>query len=190
MPNLYIIAGANGSGKTTFAKEYLPHYAKCNNFINADLIALGLSPFDPANVRIKAGRLLLEQINIFTEAKTDFAIETTLAGKTYLNLLKRIKDRGYLIHIFFLWAPDIKLVKARIKQRVKEGGHDVPPKDITRRFHRSYSNFFKFYKPLCDSWMIFDNSRPVPRLIAHKTKEGLSVIDQDLFDKIIRGNKK
>ena len=90
MPNLYIIAGANGSGKTTFAKEYLPHYAKCNNFINAGLIALGLSPFDPANVRIRAGRLLLEQINILTEEKTDFAIETTLAGKTYLNLLKRI----------------------------------------------------------------------------------------------------
>lgn len=187
MANLYIIAGANGSGKTTFAKEFLPHYAKCNNFINADLIALGLSPFDPANVRIKAGRLLLEQINRFTEERADFAIETTLAGKTYLNLLKRVRARGYLIHIFFLWVPDIKLVKARIKQRVKEGGHDVPSRDITRRFRRSYSNFFKLYKPLCDSWMIFDNAHPVPRLIAHKTKKGLSVSDQELFGKIIRG---
>jgi len=101
MPKLYIIAGPNGAGKTTFAKEFLPHYAKCSNFVNADLIALGLSPFSPSNVNIKAGKLLLSEIDNFIGHRIDFAFETTLAGKTYVNLIREAKSKGYFVHILF-----------------------------------------------------------------------------------------
>ena len=137
MPKLYIIAGPNGAGKTTFAKEFLPNYAKCSNFVNADLIALGLSPFSPSHVNIKAGKLLLSEIDNFIGHKSDFAFETTLAGKTYVNLIKEAKSKSYSVHIFFLWIPNMYLAKERIKQRVKQGGHHVPDADVKRRLDRS-----------------------------------------------------
>ena len=167
MPKLYIIAGPNGAGKTTFAKEFLPHYAKCSFFINADLIAQGLSPFSPTSVRLKAGRLLLEEISQLSYKQLDFAFESTLAGKTYLSLLQNIQDKGYSIHIFFLWIPSVALAEERIKQRVKEGGHNVPVDDIRRRFQRSLVNFVESYRALCATWIIFDNStgRPIPIVI-------------------------
>ena len=143
--NVYIIAGPNGSGKTTFAVKFLPEYAKCPNFINADLIAHGLSPFSPGAAAIKAGKLVLEQIHEFAKKRVDFAFETTLSGKLYVNLFKSLKEKGYKIHIFFLWVPDADLVISRIKSRVAQGGHDVPVRDVLRRFNRSISNFFKLY---------------------------------------------
>lgn len=183
-PNLYIIAGPNGAGKTTFAKEFLPHYAKCDNFVNADLIAQGLSPFSPAAARIKAGRLLLKQIHEFAERRADFAFETTLAGKTYVSLLRRLKQRGYVTHLFFLWIPSVDLAVARIKHRVAEGGHDVPVMDVRRRFGRSVQNFFKVYRPLLDSWTLFDNSTTRPSLIAEEKAGKLALVDAALFAKI------
>ncbi|MDP3722041.1 MAG: zeta toxin family protein [Candidatus Omnitrophota bacterium] len=185
-PNLYIIAGPNGAGKTTFAREFLPHYAKCKNFVNADLIAQGLSPFSPAAAGIKAGRLLLKQIHEFAERRADFAFETTLSGKTYVTLLRRLKQHGYVIHLFFLWAPSVELVIARIKDRVAEGGHDVPVTDVRRRFGRSMKNFFKVYKPLLDSWTLFDNSTTWPSLIAEEKGGKLIVVDPELFAKICK----
>ncbi len=183
---MYIIAGPNGTGKTTFAKEFLPHYAKCRKFVNADLIAEGLSPFSPSLVSIKAGRLLLEQINDFIEEGEDFAIESTLAGRTYISLIEKIKRQNYSIHIFFLWIPDVRLARARIKQRVEEGGHDVPAEDVKRRFHRSTINFFKFYGPLSDSWILFDNSTQKPAMAASKTKGQLIVMNKALFKRILK----
>jgi len=162
MPKLYIIAGPNGAGKTTFAKKFLPEYARCPNFVNADLIAQGLAPFSPSKVSIKAGRLLLGQINEFIHKKEDFAFETTFAGRSYLSLIKGVKRRGYSVHVFFLWIPSVKLAQERIKQRVKEGGHDIPVEDIKRRFNRSQKNFFELYQSVCDSWIIFDNSGAKP----------------------------
>ena len=158
MPKLYIIAGPNGAGKTTFAKEFLPNHAHCSNFVNADLIAAGLSPFSPSSVSIKAGKLLLAQIQEFLGQKADFAFESTLSGRTYVSLIKKIKKLGYSVTVFFLWIPDIKLAHERIKQRVKSGGHDVPFDDVKRRFERSRNNFIKLYEPLCDAWVLFDNS--------------------------------
>jgi len=182
--NVYIIAGPNGSGKTTFAKEFLPDYAKCQNFINADLIAQGLSPFSPQQVAIKAGKLVLSQIHEFAEKDADFAFESTLAGKSYVNLFKELKAKGCRLHLFFLWIPDTNLAIARIKDRVAEGGHHVPHQDVKRRFTRSICNFFKLYQPLLDSWMLFDNAGSVPKLIA-KTKNGhIIVSNQELFEKI------
>ena len=184
--NIYIIAGPNGSGKTTFAKEFLPDYAKCPHFVNADLIAQGLSPFSPQIAAMKAGRLVLEQLHELAKKNLDFAFETTLAGKTYVNYLKEAKRRGYRIHLFFLWIPSEKLALQRIKDRVAEGGHDVPAEDVRRRFARSIRNFLQLYRPLLDSWMLFDNSGRIPKLIAEEKDRSENIIDRGLFENIIR----
>lgn len=184
--NVYIIAGSNGSGKTTFAETFLPSYTKCPNFINADLIAGGLSPFSPRIAAMKAGRLVLEQIRNMAEKNVDFAFETTLSGRSYLNLLKDLKKRGYQLHLFFLWIPNTKLAISRIKNRVAEGGHDVPQQDVHRRFQRSINNLFKLYKPLLDSWMLFNNSKSIPSLIVEEKTGKLSIMDKGLFEKIIK----
>lgn len=180
-PNIFIIAGPNGAGKSTFAQEFLPHFQGCPNFVNADLIASGLSPFDPTQVRIKAGRLLLEQINDFLQTKQDFGFESTLSGKSYLPLIQRAKEKGFLVHIFFLWVSDVRLVKDRIKQRVKNGGHDVPIADIERRYVRSPINFKRYYRELCDSWFVFDNSLNTPKLIAHTKNGDIIIKNKNVF---------
>jgi len=182
--NVYIIAGPNGSGKTTFAKRFLPDYVKCPNFVNADLIAQGLSPFSPRSAAIKAGKLVLSQIDEFVKMKVDFAFESTLAGRSYVNLFKSLKEKRYNIHLFFLWIPNAELAIARIKDRVAEGGHNVPTQDVRRRFKRSVCNFFKLYQPLLDSWVLFNNAGPIPALIAKEKNGQISVINQKLFDKI------
>lgn len=184
--DVYIVAGPNGSGKTTFAKTFLPEYTKCQNFINADLIAGGLSPFSPRIAAMKAGRLVLEQIRNMAERDVDFAFETTLSGKSYLNFFNELKRRGYQLHLFFLWIPNAELAIRRIKDRVAEGGHHVPTEDVRRRFRRSLYNLFKFYRPLLNSWTLFNNSGIVPELIAQEKDGKLSVIDEDLFEKITK----
>jgi len=186
MPKLYIIAGPNGAGKTTFAKEFLPHYAKCPNFVNADLIASGLAPFSPANVSIKAGKLLLAEIDNFIDRKVDFAFESTLAGKTYVHLIKEARSKGYIVHIFFLWIPGMSLARQRIKQRVKQGGHHVPDVDVQRRLDRSLKNFFNLYMPLADAWDIFDNSAMIPALVVKLNEKGLQVFNKPLYRQWIK----
>lgn len=185
-PQLYVIAGPNGAGKTTFAKKFLPQYASCKNFINADLIAGGLSPFSPRSAAIKAGKLLLGEIQNLAEKKMDFAFETTLSGKSYAAFLSKQKTRGYSIHLFFLWIPTVELAIGRIKDRVASGGHDVEDADVRRRFHRSIRNLFGLYRPLLDSWYLFDNSTDVPRLIAKEKDGQLTVTNSELFAKISR----
>jgi predicted ABC-type ATPase len=184
--NVYIIAGPNGSGKTTFAVKFLPEYVKCPNFVNADLIAQGLSPFSPGAAAIKAGKLVLEQIHRFANRGVDFAFETTLSGKLYVNLFKSLKKKGYKIHLFFLWIPDADLAISRIKTRVARGGHNVPAEDVIRRFRRSVSNFFKLYQPLLDSWSLLNNTGPIPILIAEKKNGKIAVVNEDLYDRIVK----
>lgn len=182
--NIYIIAGPNGSGKTTFAKLFLPDYVNCPNFVNADLIAQGLAPFEPRTAAIKAGKLVLQQIHEYARRGLDFAFETTLSGKSYVNLFKELKTKGYALHLFFLWVPSPELSIARIKDRVAEGGHHVPAEDVRRRFVRGLSNFFKMYESILDSWMLFDNSETKPILIAKRWNGHREVIDQKLFEAI------
>ncbi|MFA4889957.1 MAG: zeta toxin family protein [Candidatus Omnitrophota bacterium] len=184
--NVYIIAGPNGSGKTTFANEFLPEYAKCPNFVNADLIAKGLSPFSPRTAAIKAGRLVLEQIRSLAEKNADFAFETTLSGKSYVRLLATLKNKGYAINLFFLWIPNAEFALGRIKDRVASGGHDVPAVDVKRRFNRGIYNFFKYYKPLSDTWLLFNNADAMPRLIAKEKDGKTDVIDKKMYEKIIK----
>jgi predicted ABC-type ATPase len=183
--NVYIIAGPNGSGKTTFATEFLPDYAKCSNFINADLIAQGLSPFSPQQVAIKSGKLVLEQIKEYSKNGLDFGFETTMSGVTYLKYFKMLKNKGYKINIFFLWISSPQLAIVRVKDRVAQGGHSVPIADIRRRFARSTEKFFKQYQLLADKWILFNNSAPKPKIIAKKRNMHIDIIDQGLFTKII-----
>ncbi len=184
--HVYIIAGPNGSGKTTFAREFLPGHAHCPNFVNADLIAQGLSPFSPRAAAIRSGRLVLEEIHGFARKQVDFGFETTLSGKSYVNLLKVLKRQGYKLHLFFLWVPGPELAVARIKDRVIEGGHNVPAQDVRRRFSRSIANFLTLYEPLLNSWMFFNNAGSVPVLIAKRKNGQAEVIDGELFQRIQR----
>ena len=184
-PQVYIIAGPNGSGKTTFATEFLPNYADCPAFINADTIARGLSGFSPEAVALKAGRILLGQIEAYAAKRIDFAFETTLSGTSYLLRLRDFKKEGYLIHLFFLWIPDVRLSLARVASRVKMGGHDISEKVVRRRFHKGIENFLKHYRTIADSWMLFDNSGTFPRLIAEEKAGKMEIADQKLYSRIL-----
>ena len=185
-PSVYIIAGPNGAGKTTFARKFLPRYAECKNFINADLIAQGLSPFAPDAAAFPAGRLMLEEIQRFAKRGDDFSFETTLSGITYINLIRRLRAQGYAVHIFFLWVPQAELSLSRIRDRVLEGGHNVPEPIVRRRYERSIKNFLQIYRSQVDYWTLFDNSGRAPAMIAFEKQGKLRIIDEELYDDLIR----
>jgi len=181
-PQLYIIAGPNGSGKTTFASRFLPLFTQSNEFVNADVIAQRLSPKHPEAAAIRAGREMLERIETLASQKIDFAIETTLSGKAYIPWLTDLKSHGYEIQLFFLWLPDVQLSLKRVADRVKHGGHNIPESVIRRRYAAGISNLFLRYRPLADTWSLFDNSRELPYLIAKESQHKLTVLDEELFE--------
>lgn len=161
----YILAGPNGAGKTTFANEFLPIEAECLNFINADLIAQGLSPFQPTKMAIEAGRLMIQHINACVRKNESFAFETTFSGKGYVRKINEWKKKGFEIIIYFLKLPSVEFAIERVRLRVAKGGHNVSEQDIRRRFERSWNNFNTLYKPLADSWIVFDTSERVPVIL-------------------------
>lgn len=185
-PNVYIIAGPNGAGKTTFAREFLPNYADCRNFINADLIAEGISPFSPESAAVRAGRLMLGQIALSMRRGEDFGFETTLSGRGHLNLVRQLKKRGYGVHFFYLWVPSVELALARIRGRVSRGGHDVPEAVVRRRFERSMRNFFLHYRPLGDSWTLYDNRANPPQIISSAERGQVRVVELRLYNELIK----
>lgn len=185
-PSVYIIAGPNGAGKTTFATEFLPRYAHAPHFINADLIAQGLSPFSPETVALRAGRIMLDEIRRAAGRGQDFGFETTLAGKAHLRLLHELREVGYDTHLFFLWVPSAELVLSRIKTRVAKGGHDVPAAIVRRRFERSLANFFQYYRRVVNSWTLVDNSTITPTVIASQQNGMLHIIDKDHYHSLLR----
>lgn len=162
---IVIIAGPNGAGKTTFAWEYLPHDVGFPDFINVDLIAAGLSPFAPERVALRAGRLMLEEIERRTAAGLSFAFETTLSGRSYTTLIPRWRKAGYHVKLIFLSLPSVELAITRVAARVAQGGHSVEDAVVRRRFAAGLQNFHVFYKSIVDSWAFVDNSGPTPRLI-------------------------
>ncbi|MFI5387986.1 MAG: zeta toxin family protein [Fimbriimonadales bacterium] len=164
-PRCIVIAGPNGAGKTTFAREFLPKDAGVVHFVNADLIASGLSPLQPDLVALSAGRLFIAEIDRLAKARADFAFETTLSGLVHLRRLTRWKAAGYRIEIVFLRLPSPRLALRRIAARVKQGGHNVPRADVIRRFARGWHNFRTAYRPLADAWAVYDNSGKTPRLL-------------------------
>ena len=176
-PTVYVIAGPNGAGKTTFASEFLPGFVQCREFLNADLIAAGLSPFAPETQNVRAGRLFLERIRELVGERADFGFETTLSGRTYVKLLGDMKAGGYRLVLFFLWLPSAEMAVARVEIRVKRGGHRVPPEDIERRYAAGLRNFFRLYRPIVDSWWLYDASRLPPKLIASEER-GQRIVKQ------------
>jgi predicted ABC-type ATPase len=163
-----IIAGPNGAGKTTFARSFLPEEANCPRFINADLIAAGLSPFEPEAAAIRAGRLMLEEMNACARRGESFAFETTLAGLSYLTHIKQWRALGYHTTLFFLSLPDVEVAIARVAARVRQGGHHVHEDVIRRRFHAGLRNLEEVYKPAVDSWVVYDNVGERPVLLEWK----------------------
>ena len=165
---ILIIAGPNGAGKTTFATEFLPNEARCPTFINADLIAAGLNPSQPGLVAVQAGRLMLKMIHDYVERKEDFAFETTLSGYAYARMIPVWQKNGYLVKLLFLKLPTPEMAIARVRQRVLEGGHDVPEKTICRRFYSGWNNFRLIYQDMVDDWVVYDCSGDIPLLLSEK----------------------
>jgi len=185
-PICYVIAGPNGAGKTTFALNYLPEIAGCNNFVNADLIAYGISPLDSISVQYDAGRLFLKEVHKNIDKRIDFAFETTLAGRSHINLLKKLRQDDWQIVMFFLWIPDADFSKDRVRQRVQDGGHDIPDDAIYRRYPRIMYNLINIYLPLCDKVSGYDNSNPEPILIFEQDEKGDDILNNDIYQRILR----
>lgn len=183
-PKLYIIGGPNGAGKTTFANRFIPQFTECQHFVNADLIARGLSPFAPEVAMLQAGRLVLEKIKQLSSQQVDFALESTMSGRSYASLFKQLKSQGYEIHMFYIWVPDVKATLLRIKDRVRLGGHNVPEADVLRRFDRSVSNFFQLYRPLADAWTIIINREVEPEKIAYMEHGEIYVLNSAEYNKM------
>jgi len=168
---IIIIAGPNGAGKTTFARSFLPQEAQCPRFINADLIAAGLSPFAPEAAALKAGRLMLEEIEDCVRRAESFAFETTLSGRGYLPRIRQWREQGYHVSLFFLCLPNAETAIARVAERVKQGGHHVPEDVIRRRFAAGLRNFHEAYKSAVDAWALFDNVAEAPVLLELEENE-------------------
>lgn len=156
-PILYIIAGCNGAGKTTASYSVLPDLLDCREFVNADEIAQGLSPFNPESVAIEAGKLMLQRIQLLLSLNKTFAIETTLATRSYAGLVKKAKSQGYRVVLLFFWLPSPEMAINRVAKRVKEGGHNIPTETIIRRYWLGLQNFFEIFMPIVDLWIFYEN---------------------------------
>ncbi|MFC0345100.1 zeta toxin family protein [Epilithonimonas hispanica] len=183
--NLYIIAGCNGAGKTTASFTILPEILECKEFVNADEIAKGLSPFQPEKVAFEAGRIMLNRIEELFEQDENFAFETTLATKTYKQKIIQAQNKGYNTTLLFFWLQNSDLAKERVKIRVQEGGHNIPKEVIERRYLNGIINLFKIYLPIVDQVLIFDNSEGKHDLIAEKNlNEEINIINQKKYNEL------
>ena len=163
--NILIIAGPNGAGKTTFAMEFLPNEGDCSNFVNADLIAAGLNPFQPERVAVQAGRLMLQMIAGYVERGESFAFETTLSGRGYARLIPRWQAEGYQVRLYFLRLPSADMAVERVRNRVIEGGHNIEEDVVRRRFDAGWRNFQQIYRDMVDEWALYDSSGSFPIVI-------------------------
>lgn len=176
MPTCWIIAGPNGAGKTTFALEYLPKVAGCTYFINADLIAAGLSPLAPERELLAASRIFLREIAARIEQREDFAFETTLSGRTYLRLIERLHSEGWIVELVYLALPSVEMSRLRVAERAVHGGHNIPTNDIERRFPRSLNNLVNNYRHIVDRCICFMNDGETPVLVFEQIGDNCDIL--------------
>lgn len=182
MPTIYIIAGCNGAGKTTASLTILPEILQCREFVNADNIAAGLSPFHPEKVAIEAGRIMLTRIQFLMANKIDFAFETTLSTKSFVPLILNAQSLGYKVHLLFFWLIAPEFAQYRVSQRVKAGGHHIPDDVVERRFYRGIYNLINLYIPVVDQWLVMENMEGSIEKIAQGNKtEGKIIVDLSLW---------
>jgi len=187
MPHLYIISGCNGAGKTTASYTVLPELLNCREFVNADNIAAGISPFNPASVALEAGRIMLQRIDELLQKKTDFAFETTLSTKSYVAFVKKAQKMGYHVTLLYFWLNSPQMAKKRVAHRVSKGGHDIPEDVIERRYYRGIKNLLNLYMPVCDEWVVIDNTMlNTDRVLAGSKQLGEIVINSDIWETIIK----
>ena len=186
-PNLYIIAGPNGAGKTTASFNLLPDVLHCPNFVNADEIARGLSPFSPVVVAVQAGRIMLRRIEELLPQRADFAIETTLATRSYVQLVHQAQALGYKVHLIFFFLESDEQAIARVAQRVSNGGHGIPEEDIRRRYKRGIYNLLNLYMPICDNTRVFNNEHGDPIFVAKYSKDTdkMYIYDHEMWNILI-----
>jgi predicted ABC-type ATPase len=182
---MFIISGCNGAGKTTASFTIFPDVLGCREFVNADNIAAGLSPFNPESVAVEAGRIMLHRIKELMADSVDFAIETTLATRSYAGLVKKAQSVGYKVTLIYIWLSTPELAQQRVAERVKNGGHNIPPDVVERRYYKGVWNLFHLFMPICDTWIVADNSNGQLEPIARKVTEFENIIENyDLWSAI------
>ncbi|PHM07847.1 zeta toxin family protein [Nostoc sp. 'Peltigera malacea cyanobiont' DB3992] len=189
MPSLYIIGGANGSGKTTVSMSLLPNFLDCFEYVNADAIAAGLSPLNPDSMAIEAGRLMIMRLRTLSNSGSDFAFETTLAARSFAPFIIGCRAKGYTINLIYFWLQSVDLAVQRVAVRVASGGHSIPEDVIRRRYQRGRKNLISLYLPLCDRWIIYDNSNNDTRLVAEYRRGQQQVVYENAIWNQIRGQE-
>ena len=182
---MYILSGCNGAGKTTAAYYILPEILQCKEFVNADEIARGLSPFQPEKVMYEAGKIMSTRINGLIEKGENFAVETTLSAIVYREKVAKAQQNGYTVNLIYFWLSNPELAKHRVRLRVEEGGHNIATPVLIRRYYKGLKNFFDVFSPICDNVMMFDNSDKAPKLIMTKEKEqDAEIYNQEIYNQI------
>lgn len=184
MKTLYIIAGCNGAGKTTASLTMLPEIWKCREFINADEIAKGLSPYNPESMAIEAGRIMLKRIKVLLQGDESFSIETTLSTRSYAKTIAEAHRNGFDVQLLFFWLPTPEMAIERVRQRVLEGGHSIPLDVIKRRYAAGIKNLFEIYMGIVDSWMLVENQSNPRIIIAEKSDIEPEIHNETLFNKV------
>ncbi len=183
---MYIISGCNGSGKTTASYTLLPEMLECNQFVNSDEFAKSLSPFNPSEASVSASRYMLQKIYYLLGNHMDFCVETTLATRSLMGIINDAKSRGYTVNILYFWLKSPEMAIARVKSRVEAGGHNIPENVVRRRYYMGLNYFFETYAPICDRWMLADNSSSPFSIVAEGSPAGIKVRDKEKYDIILR----
>ena len=183
---MYIISGCNGSGKTTASYTLLPEMLECNQFVNSDEFAKSLSPFNPSEASVSASRYMLQKIYYLLGNHMDFCVETTLATRSLMGIINDAKSRGYTVNILYFWLKSPEMAIARVKSRVEAGGHNIPENVVRRRYYMGLNYFFETYAPVCDRWMLADNSSSPFSIVAEGSPAGIKVREKEKYDIILR----